>query len=251
LNLLQSIKLSQARKVVPILAEIKRIIPKLADEYGRPRDKRDAGQLAGLYEAGGAAGISVVTELQYFGGNPEKDIPAVLQATSLPLLVKDFILDVDKVDFYKEITEKLGAGFTGRVTLLLHAHMLRNKLSGMLEYIYSCGMHALVETRGVQDLYFLRNMGKRALMIGINNKDIDELEMGEDQLRITPDMIAAYRAVVGDALIISQSAHHNINHIRRAVEAGADAVLVGTALMLSRDPTGMVSSFAHAGGMDK
>lgn len=250
MNLLQSIKLNQARKVVPILAEIKRIIPKLADEYGRPRDKRDAGQLAGLYEAGGAAGISVVTELQHFGGDPEKDIPAVLQATSLPLLVKDFILNFDRVDFYKEITEKLGAGFTGRVTLLLHAHIIRNQLSEMLEYVYSCGMHALVETRGLQDLHFLRSLGKRALMIGINNKDIDELEMGEDQLRITPDMITAYREIVGDALIISQSAHHNVNHIQCAVDAGADAVLVGTALMLSSDPAGMVSSFVRAGGVD-
>ncbi|MDO9535659.1 MAG: hypothetical protein Q7J85_10110 [Bacillota bacterium] len=249
MNLLQSIKLNQARKVFPILAEIKRIIPKLADECGLPRDKREAGQLAGLYEAGGAAGISVVTEQQHFGGDPEKDIPAVLQATSLPLLVKDFILNFERVDFYKDITEKLGAGYTGRVTLLLHVHMLGEQLSEILEYIYSCGMHALIETRGRQDLHFLSLLGDRALMVGINNKDIDDLEMGEDQLRITQEIIADYRESVGDAVIISQSAHRNVNDIRRAVEAGADAVLIGTALMISPDPAGMVSSFVRAGGV--
>jgi indole-3-glycerol phosphate synthase len=230
------------------VAEIKRLIPKLAAGCGRPRDERDAGQLAGLYQKGGAAGISLVTERRYFGGEPEKDIPAVLQATSLPLLVKDFILEGKEVDFYAGITERLEPSFTGRVTLLLHAHLLGENLPAMLEYVYSCGMHALIETRGEQDLHYLNTLGEKALMIGINNKNIDELEMGEDLVRITPEIVASFREVAGDAVIISQSAHRSAADIRCSIEAGADAVLVGTALMLSGDPAGTVSFLVRAGG---
>jgi indole-3-glycerol phosphate synthase len=248
LNLPESIRLARSRGVVPIVAEIKRLIPKLAAEYGRPRDEREAGQLASLYQTGGAAGISLVTEQQHFGGEPEKDVPAVLQATSLPLLIKDFILDSARVDFYAGILGGIDPSFTRRATLLLHAHMLGEQLPAMLGYVYSCGMHALIETRGPQDLHYLSRLGRRALMVGINNKNIDELEMGKDQVRITPEIIAGYREMIGDAVIISQSAHRSTADIRRSIEAGADAVLVGTALMLSRDPAGTVSSFVRAGG---
>lgn len=247
MNLPDSIKLARSRGAAPIIAEIKRKIPKLAAEHNRPRDEREAGLLAGLYEKGGAAGISVVAERRYFGGDPERDVPAVLRATALPLLIKDFILDYPAVDYYAGLAEKTAPGFAGRVTLLLHAHMLGERLADMLAYVHDCGMQALIETRGVQDLSLLRPLGKRALMVGINNKNIDELEIGEDRLRISPGVVAAYREVIGEAVIISQSAHREAADIRYALEAGADAVLVGTALMLSPDPAVAVFAFVRAG----
>ena len=181
-----------------------------------------------MYEKGGAAGISVVAERRYFGGDPERDVPAVLRATALPLLIKDFILDYPAVDYYAGLAEKTSPGFAGRVTLLLHAHMLGERLADMLAYVHDCGMQALIETRGVQDLSLLRPLGKRALMVGINNKNIDELEIGEDRLRISPGVVAAYREVIGEAVIISQSAHRGGGYPLRP-GVGADAVLVGTA----------------------
>ena len=250
MNLLASIKLARSRGAAPIIAEIKRRIPKLAAEQNRPRDEREAGLLAGVYEKGGAAGISVVAERRYFGGDPERDIPAVLRATTLPLLIKDFILDYPAVDYYAGLAEKTAPGFAGRVTLLLHAHMLGERLVDMLAYVHACGMQALIETRGVQELSLLRPRGKRAQIVGINNKNIDELEMGEDRLRISPGIVAAYREVIGEAVIISQSAHRNAADIRFALEAGADAVLAGTAVMLSPEPAAAVFAFVRAGEGD-
>ena len=146
-----------------------------------------------------------------------------VRAAALPLLIKDFILDYPAVDYYAGLAEKTSPGFAGRVTLLLHAHMLGERLADMLAYVHDCGMQALIETRGVQDLSLLRPLGKRALMVGINNKNIDELEMGEDALspRLWP-------------LIANRGGCHyqpkrTEARIFASPEAGADAVLAGTA----------------------
>lgn len=248
MNLPESIKRAQAKGLAPVIAEIKRLIPKLAVEKKRPRDGRSAALLAQAYLAGGACGISLVTEKRYFGGDPEKDIPELLQATALPLLIKDFILSRRDVDFYAGIIAGVDHRQMGRVTLLLHAHLLGGRLLEMLEYIYSRGMHALVETRGRQDLPYLNNLGEKVMMVGINNKNIDELEMGEDRIQLSPELVGAYRQVSKKALIISQSAHQSPKDVLFSLNAGADAVLVGTALMLSPDPASTLSLFVGARG---
>jgi len=245
-NLAESILLAKGRREAPIIAEIKRTIPKLADEEGRPKDERDAAGLARMYQEGGAIGISLVTEAKYFGGQPEEDIPAVLQSTSLPLLVKDFILDEEKVDFYVELVSRLGKSYLGRVTLLLTVHWLGDRLPAMLSYVHSKGMLALVETRKPEDLGYLSSFSQSPRLIGINNKNIDELEKGEDRVRLTPELVSQYRKLLNDCLLISQSAHQRPEDVRCSIEAGADAVLVGTAFMVSKEPAKTVASFVHA-----
>jgi indole-3-glycerol phosphate synthase len=232
--------------VAPIIAEVKRIIPKLADEEARPKDERSAAILAGMYQEGGAIGISLVTEAKHFGGQPEEDVPAVLQNTSIPLLIKDFILDEEKVDFYAKLVYKSGKDCLSRVALLLTAHWLGNRLPVMLRYIHSQSMLALVETRTPEDLQYLGHLKETTRLVGINNKNIDELEKGEDRLRLTLELVNRYRAVVGDCLLISESAHRRPEDVRRSIVAGADAILVGTPFMLSKQPARTVASFAHA-----
>lgn len=107
MNLVESIPDKKRRGLVPILAEVKRLIPRLAAS-GMARDERDAGVLARAYETGGAAAISLVTERRYFGGQPEEDLPAILRAVALPLLVKDFILSPQEVDFYAALVDGVG-----------------------------------------------------------------------------------------------------------------------------------------------
>ena len=246
MNLAESILKAKGGGEVPIIAEIKRVIPKLAEEEERPKDKRDAAWLSHMYQKGGAAGISLVTEAKYFGGQPEEDIPAVLRSTSLPLLIKDFILDEERIDFYVELIRRAGKEQLGRVTLLLTAHWLDSRLPAMLSYIHSKGMLALVETRKPDDLSYLGNYPRSPRLVGINNKDIDELEKGEDRVRLTPELVSRYRERLSDCLLISQSAHRRSMDIRRSIKAGADAILVGTAFMVSKKPTKTVASFVHA-----
>lgn len=243
MDLVDSIQGKRRQGLVPILAEVKRLIPKLA-EKGVARDERDAGVLAQAYEAGGSAGISLVTERRYFGGQPEVDLPAILRAVSLPLLVKDFILSPESVDYYAALVDRVGEGQRGRVCLLLTAHLVGLRLPAMLHYVHRQGMLALVETKRVEDLHYLE--GERARFVGINNKDIDELEKGQDLIRIDDAMVRRYREVIGDAILLSQSAHHSAKDVRRSIEAGADAVLVGTAFMTSPYPAQAVARFVNA-----
>lgn len=243
MNLVESIQDKKRQGLVPILAEVKRLIPKLA-EKGVARDGRDASIVARAYEAGGAAGISLVSERRYFGGQPEVDLPAILRAVALPLLVKDFILSPESVDLYAALVDGVGEGQRGRICLLLTAHLVGPRLPAMLHYVHQQGMLALVETRQVEDLRYLE--GASPKVVGINNKNIDELEKGEDLIRIDAAMVRRYREFVGDAILLSQSAHHSPKDVRQSIEAGADAVLVGTAFMTSPHPTQTVASFANA-----
>lgn len=244
MNLSKSIRCCQQRGDAPIIAEIKRIIPRLADKRGF--DDRDAAYLAGCYERGGAIGISLVTEVEYFGGQPEKDIPAVLQATRLPLLIKDFIQNKDRIDYYADLIAAVDPLCLKRVTLLLITHMVKDCLSYLISCIHKHGMLALVETRGPEDLPVLRSLINPPQLVGINNKKIDELENGEDILRITSKMVTAYRNVLGKALLISESAHQKPADVQQSLAVGADAVLAGTAFMQSSNPAATVASFVQA-----
>jgi indole-3-glycerol phosphate synthase len=242
MTLVQSIQQKKEANVVPIIADIKRLIPKLVAERGIVPDKRDAGMLSRLFYLGGAAGISLVTERNHFGGQSEIDIPAVLNSVPLPLLIKDFILNKSTIDFYIKL---VGEGALARVTLLLHAHLLQGNLKNMLQHIHKRGMLALIETRGVDDLRYLKTLDDVPELVGINNKDIDDLERDKDKLRISREMVNEYRQVIKGSILISESAHRTSKDVRYSIEAGADAVLVGTAFMLSPQPTVTVSSFVN------
>lgn len=243
MNLLESIRKTSRGGNIPVIAEIKRVIPKLAAQRGR--DDRDAAWLTKCYEKGGASGISLVTETVHFGGQPEKDIPAVLTTTALPLLIKDFIVDQAGVDYYRSLVAAVDPAALRRVTLLLIAHRASSRLPALLDYVRRQGMSALVETRGIEDLPLLDGLAPPPRLVGVNNKNIDELEIGVDVLRLSPEMVSRCRRVVGDALLVSESAHRSAADARRSVAAGADAVLVGTAFLLSRDPARTVAAFVR------
>ncbi|HHY37948.1 MAG TPA: hypothetical protein GX507_03370 [Clostridia bacterium] len=248
MNLMESLISKRKEGLIPVIAEVKRRIPRIEKQFGRGRDERDAGVLASQYEEGGAAAISLVTETVHFGGKPLEDIPAILESTSLPLLIKDFIVDPDKVDFYATLVEKLNPDFLGKVTLLVISHLVgEERLPSLLRYIYERGMLPLIETRGLQDLRYLDCLDHRPEVVGINNKDIDDLEMGDDVIRVDAEMISCYRKVLGESIIVSESAHRSVDDVHRSIEAGADAVLVGTAFLLADDPVCAVRMFVQAG----
>jgi indole-3-glycerol phosphate synthase len=125
--------------------------------------------------------------------------------------------------------------------------MVGDRLPDLLRHVHHQGMLALVETRGPAELRYLDGLEPLPRLIGINNKNIDELEMGEDLVRVSPEMLTCYRRVVGETVIISESAHRSVADVRRALAAGADAVLVGTAFLLAAHPAAAVASFVRAG----
>jgi indole-3-glycerol phosphate synthase len=244
MDLIESIRRKKQDGCAPVIAEIKRIIPKLAAERMRPKDTRPAALLATAYENGGACGISLVTEKNHFGGEAEKDIPAVLFNSSLPLLIKDFFFDKALVDYFSELVNRTGEANIGRITLLLTTHLTREKTPDLLDYIRKRGMTALCETRTPDDLKCLQGVVPK--IIGINNKNIDDLEKGEDNIVITGAMVNAYRLLAPGAVLISQSAHHHPRDVSYSLQSGADAVLVGTAFMTASEPEKRVKSFVRA-----
>lgn len=245
MNLRESIVRQKQMARVPVIAEIKRRIPKLGN---KEPDRRDAGILARLYEAGGAAGISVVAEAEHFGGCPEYDIPAVLEATALPVLIKDFILDTATVDYYAKLISSSSSAFLKRVTLLIISHLAGDQAANLIEQVHCYGMLALVETRGLEDLPYISGLRHPPTLIGMNNKVIDMLEMDDNGVRLNSAMVSEYRKLGDHIVLISESAHLSPVDVRKSMEAGADAVLAGTAFMQARDPAVMVAQFVHAGG---
>ena len=246
MNLIKAIRLKQKKGLVPVIAEIKRRIPKLAKERSLERDLRDAGVFARLYSEGGAVGISLVAEKKHFGGQPEIDIPSVLGSVKLPLLIKDFIFDKEKVDFYVKLISKIGKKELSRVTMVLISHRIKMNVEELARYIYKQGISVLIETRGIDDLKFITLPERIPLMIGINNKNIDELETDKDKVKLTKKLMSDYRGIIGKTIFISESGHRRSRDVRISIEAGADAVLVGTAFMQAEDPTDIVGNFVNA-----
>lgn len=246
LNLVESIKNKKSLGVIPVIAEIKRLTPKLEKEKGIKKDMRDAGLLAKLFQKAGAAGISLVTEKKYFGGQPEIDIPRILTNVKLPLLIKDFITDVSKIDYYTSLVTDVGKEMPNRVTLLLISHKVVDKLQPLIDYIHQKGMLAQVEIRGMKDLHFLSGLRTIPRLIGFNNKKIDELERGRNEIILNEYLIRACREIVGDSFIISSSAHQSVEDVRRSIQSGADAVLAGSVFMQAKNPVKTIRNFVNA-----
>ena len=245
-DLPKAIETAKLKNIVPVIAEIKRLIPKYVEEKGMKKDLRDAGKLAVAYERGGAAAISVVTEKLFFGGQPTIDIPKILGSVSLPLLIKDFIKDESGVDYYRRIVGKINKHYIPRVTLLLDCERVKMNLMRLINYTLSNGFGVLAQTRRFEDLGRISFPEDGCLIIGYNNKDISILEKENNKVNLTKSLVRDYRLLIGKNILISESGHESCRDIKRSILAGVDAVLVGTAFMLAKNPMRVVHDFVHA-----
>ncbi|MBA3242846.1 MAG: indole-3-glycerol phosphate synthase TrpC [Acidobacteria bacterium] len=201
---------------VNIIAEFKRASP----SKGEIRGDVSAAEVARLYEAGGAAAISVLTEEDYFLGSLD-DLREVVAATQLPALRKDFI-----VDEY-QVYEAAAAG--AAALLLIVAALSDEELSGLRHLAEEVlGMDALVEVHTLEELR--RADASGAGIIGVNNRDLKTFEVSLD----TSEALAAH-APLG-ALLVSESGLRNASDIRRLRAHGFQAFLIGESLMRAERP---------------
>lgn len=192
-----------------MIAEFKRRSPS-AGEIGAG----DPAAVATAYGTGGAAAMSVLTDGPFFGGSLA-DLEAARAASSLPVLRKDFVLDE------LQVWEARSAGADA---VLLIVRILEDaRLTGLLDLSRELRMSALVEVHDEAELE--RALGAGAVVIGVNNRDLDtfrtELEV---TLRLAP-LVPAGRILVGESGIRDGA------DVDRLGDAGVDAVLVGEALM--------------------
>ncbi|MGC9116707.1 MAG: indole-3-glycerol phosphate synthase TrpC [Conexivisphaera sp.] len=176
----------------------------------------------------GAAAFSVVTEPIAFGGSYGL-LRLVASASELPILMKDFVVSEDQV----RAAWTLGADAVLLIVRLLSDAELRRLHSA----VRSTGMEALVEVHDERDLE--RALGLHPRMIGVNARDLVTLGMDRDaQLRLL-------RMIPSGTLRVAESGIAGAEDVRALRAAGADAFLVGTALM--RNP-GLLGELMRARG---
>jgi indole-3-glycerol phosphate synthase len=215
---------------VAVIAEVKRRSP----SRGILRDALSAPEQALAYEAGGASAISVLTEPEHFGGSPA-DVVAARQAVKLPLLRKDFIIDPRQV----VETRAMGASALLLICRALEPGRLRDLIRSAADW----KLEALVEVRDPAELD--RALAAGARIIGINNRNLETLEVdastAERLLPLVPPGIIA----------VAESGIAERGDVERAAAAGADAVLVGSALSASSDPVGATRALTGVARRDR
>jgi indole-3-glycerol phosphate synthase len=203
------------RPTLAVIAELKRRSP----SSGSIREDLDPASRAISYARNGAAALSVLTDGPYFGGSVE-DLRTAADNCSLPILRKDFILEEIQV---------LEARAAGAAAVLLIVRALgADRLVDLLRYSVELGLDALVEVHTLAELELALESG--AQIVGINSRDLDTFVI---------DVAAAWRLlgrVPQDRVAVAESGILTRGDAARAAEAGADAVLVGTALSASSAP---------------
>lgn len=200
---------------VPIIAEVKRTSPSQDRTHAV-----DPVAVAKQMVDGGAAAISVLTESTHFGGSPAA-LERIRAAVDVPVLRKDFILNEAELDRVEADAVLLIARFI-------------DDLPGLVSAARSRGMTPLVEVHTSEELE--RALAADATLIGINNRDLGTLTVDLDR---SERLLAE---PTGDATIIAESGITTCSDVQRMVEAGADGLLIGTALMAG-DPTATVERF--------
>ena len=211
---------------VKIISEVKRSSPSKGALAAIP----DPAALASTYEAGGASVISVLTEQRRFNGSLA-DLDAVRAAVDIPILRKDFI--VTPYQIHEARTH--GAD----LVLLIVAALEQNVLVSLLERTRSLGMEALVETHS--RLEALRAMEAGASIIGVNARNLKTLEVDRSTVEQVIDVIPQ------DVVAVAESGVANALDVFEYAKWGADAVLVGEALVTSGDPRASIQDMVSAG----
>ncbi len=199
---------------VRVVAEIKRRSP----SRGQIRCDFDPVAIARAYESGGAAALSVLTDARFFGGSLDV-LAAVRAVTSLPLLRKDFVVDVYQVDEAR--------AWGADAVLLIVAALAPEALAALHARALELGMDALVEVHDEAELGAALALG--ADLVGINNRDLRSFET---DLAVTERL--APRVPAG-AVVVAESGIFRHEDVLRLEKAGARAFLVGESLMRAPD----------------
>ena len=187
--------------------------------------------IAKAYEAAGADAISVLTEPKWFLGS-DKYLKEITDAVSIPVIRKDFT--VDEYMIYE--AKLLGAAAVLLIVSILSEEQIK-KYIGICDEL---GLSALVECHDEAEIDTALRAGAR--IIGVNNRNLKDFSVD-----IT--LAGGFRSRVPDnVLFVSESGVRDAGDVRRMKESGADAVLVGEALMRAEDKAQMLKEFRSAAG---
>ncbi|MDO8337017.1 MAG: indole-3-glycerol phosphate synthase TrpC [Microcella sp.] len=207
---------------IKVIAEVKRASPSRGALAAIP----DPAALAAEYAAGGASAISVLTEERRFGGSLD-DLVAVRAAVATPLLRKDFIAEP------YQVLEARAAG--ADLVLLIVSALDDATLASLHALILELGMTPLVETHDADEVRRAVDLG--ASLIGVNARNLSTFELDRDLFGRLAPLIPAGTVTVAESAVLGVD---DVIHYRRS---GADAVLVGEALVTGGNPRAALERF--------
>ena len=196
-----------------VIAEFKQASPSAG-----PIAEKEPALQASLYADAGASAMSVLTEPSRFGGSFEHLRQAV-EAVSIPILMKDFVVDTAQI--------RAAACLGARGVLLIARCLSDAELEALASDCSRYGLSALVECHDAEEVS--RALAIPDVLIGVNNRDLDTLEVQRDLApRLLKD-VPAERVVVAESGYLKPEDTVELRGV-------ADAVLIGSALMQHEDP---------------
>lgn len=200
---------------ISLIAELKKASP----SKGILRQDFQVASLAASYARGGAQALSVLTDTPFFQGRLSF-LREAREASGLPILRKDFILDPLQVDEAREA----GAD----AILLITALLEKSSLSDLQRKAWDLGMVVLVEVHNRAELDLCLEVGVK--LLGINNRDLKDFRLD------LQTSLGLLKACPPELAVVSESGILTRGDVERLKKAGACAVLVGEALMTKPDP---------------
>ena len=214
--------LKEHQDQLQIVAEVKKASPSMGDI----NLDVDIVKQAQMYEAAGAAMISVLTDQVFFKGNIDF-LAEISGGVSIPTLAKDFIIDE------KQIVRSRNAGAT--VILLIVAALPEKRLKELYDFAAGLRLEVLVETHNLSELEIAHRIGAR--IIGVNNRNLVTFEV---DINTSLELSTHFR---DDKVYISESGIFT-GQDSKLVAPYFNAILVGTALMQADNVADKVKELA-------
>jgi indole-3-glycerol phosphate synthase len=211
------------RDRLAVIAEMKARTPIM----GRLSEDYSPGRLAGVYVEAGAAALSVLCQETSFGGRPEH-LAEARGVADVPIMRKDFTVDEHQV--------LEARAYGADAVLLIVAALAPDRLRALLALTTELGMEALVEVHSEAEVEAA--LGAGANVVGVNHRDLTtfHVDVGLTE-RLRP-------RVPAEVVYVAESGIHSGADASRMRAAGADAILVGEALMRAPDPAAKLRELA-------
>jgi indole-3-glycerol phosphate synthase len=211
-----------------LLTEIKFASPSL----GKIRTLTDPASIAKRMVAGGARALSVLTQPHLFQGSPQYFMK-VRSAVNVPLLMKDIMIDKIQID----AARKMGADYMLVIQSIFDQKFVSD-IDGFIEYGHKQGLEILLEVHTKDE--FVNALKTKADIIGINNRNLDTLEI---DLKTTELVLEGYEK---SRIILSESGINTVEDIQYLKKCGADAFLIGSSIMKSDNIEEQVKKLVNA-----